>query len=101
MNKAFTKTNKIELDDKHFIQSDGDNGIELIFHEMRERKSKTGEKEQFLYTEPRYFTRLTQSLTYFIDKTQNESKTLEELSSKVDYNTKLLERLDREFKQFD
>ncbi len=44
---------------------------------------------------------MNKALSYFIDKTQNESKTLDELITKVKYNTKLLERLDKEFRQFE
>jgi len=110
MNKTFQKQSTISLDSSHHLTSDGDNGIILTFHEIRERekletkngkKVKSGKTEEYLYEGKLYFTRIVSALKYFVDKTQNESKTLEELIAKVDYNTKLLERLDREFKQFD
>lgn len=109
MNNAFLKNSKIELDDSHYLETDGDNGICLVFNEIREREKttkeggktiKTGEKEEFLYEEKTYHPRIVQSLKYFIDKTQNESKTLKELMAKVDYNTELLNKLDKDFKQF-
>jgi len=109
MNKSFQKQSTISLDSNHHLSSDGDNGIILTFHEIRERekletkngkKVKSGKTEEYLYEGKLYFTRICQALTYFVDKTQNESKTLEELISKVDYNTELLEKLNKEFLQF-
>jgi len=102
MNKAFTKSKTIELNPNWHLSPDSDNGVVLTYSQIRERKNKkTEEIEEFLYTEPYYYPRVVSALKHFVDKTQNESKTLEELLEKVDYNTKLLERLDREFKQFD
>ena len=40
MNKVFKMNNKMELDSKYYIESDGDNGIVLIFSEIR-TKDKT------------------------------------------------------------
>jgi len=101
MNNIFSKSSKIELNNEWHLEPDSDNGVILIFSEIRERKNKkTEEQEEFLYTEPYYYPRVGSALKHFVDTTQNESKTLEELIAKVDYNTELLERLNKEFMQF-
>lgn len=100
-NKSFSKKNRIDLSDEYYIESDGSNGICLVFHEFRERKTKEGEKEQFLYEDRTYHNRLVQSLKVYCDLTENKSKTLEELIAKVDYNKELLEKLDKEFRQYE
>ena len=102
MNKTFTKNETIELSSNWHLSPDSDNGVVLTYSQIRERKNKkTEEIEEFLYTEPYYYPRVVSALKHFVDKTQNESKTLEELIAKVDYNTELLKRLDFEFRQFD
>lgn len=110
MNKVFKNKNKIELDDNHYLENDDSNGVILVFNETRERDKtikeggktiKTGTVEEYLFEDRTYHTRIVQALKYFVDKTQNESKTLKELMAKVDYNTNLLNRLDSEFKQFE
>jgi len=102
MNKSFAKSETIELSPNWHLSPDSDNGVILTYSQIRERKNKkTEEIEEFLYTEPYYYPRVVSALKHFVDKTQNESKSLEELIEKVDYNTKLLECLGREFKQFD
>jgi hypothetical protein len=110
MNNAFSKNSKIELDDNHYLEPDSDNGVILVFSEIREREKttkeggktiKTGIVEEYLFEDRSYHTRIAQALKFFIDKTQNESKTLEELMFKVNYNSNLLERLDKTFKQFE
>jgi len=87
-NKAFTNKSKIELDDKHYLESDGDNGVILIFNEPRQRdkteikngkKVKTGEQEDYLFEEKFYYPRVYQALKHYIDKTQNQCTTLEKL----------------------
>lgn len=101
MNKAFTNNSIISLDSNHHITSDGDNGCVLTFHELREKTNKQGKKEEFLYEGKVYHPRICQSLRYYIDKTQNSSKSLEELAERLEYNTTLLERLDKEFRQYE
>ena len=100
MNKTFKNKNKIELNSEYYIESDGGKGVCLVYHQMRERKTKTGETENFLFEDRTYYTRLVQSLKAYVDFTENESKDLKELLAKVDYNTELLNRLDKIFKQF-
>lgn len=109
MNKVFTQRSRIELDDKHYLISDDSNGIILIFHEPRKRdktevkngkKVKTGEQEDYLFEDKFYYPRIVSALKHYVDKTQNQCTTLEKLIYRVDYNTQLLEKLDKEFMQF-
>lgn len=101
MNKTFTKSKKIELDSNWHLTPDGDNGVILTFHEVRERKKKNSEEmEDFLFEDKRYFTRIVQALRLYAEKTLNTSSTLQEIIEKEDRIMNLLEKMDKEFKQF-
>lgn len=100
-NKVFTKSNKIKLDEKYNLTSDGDFGIVLTFSEIRQRKNKTTEKqEDYLFESKTYHTRIAQALTKYVDLTQNSSKTLEELTTKIDEIYAIIKKIDLEFQQF-
>ena len=106
-NKAFTKTAKIILDNKYYLESDSDNGIVLTFQENRTRKKidkeskkETGETEDYLFSDRWYFTRITQSLKKYVELSQNSCKTIEELLEKTNKIDVLLEKINNEFKQF-
>lgn len=107
MNKTFTKNSEIVLDEFYSLSSDGDSGIVLTFQEKRTRKKtdkdtkkETGEIEEYLFTEPRYFTRIAQALKRYVELSQNNCKTIGELLEKTSKIDILLEKLDKEFKQF-
>jgi len=101
MNKVFTNRTKIVLDKYYWLTSDGDSGIVLTFSETRQRKNKeTGETEDYVFEEKLYYTRIVQALKKYVDLTQNNCKTLEEILEKTSRIDALLERLDVEFKQF-
>ena len=109
MNKVFTRTNKIILDDCYQLESDSDSGIILVFSEPRKRDEtkkeggkliKTGKQEDYLFEDKFYFTRISQALTKYVDLTQNSSKTLEELFIKVDEIYAVIKKIDLEFQQF-
>lgn len=109
MNKVFTKNNKIELDSKWYLTTDQDSGIVLTFNETRQRDQtnkvegklvKTGKQEDYLFEDKFYFTRISQALTKYVDLTQNNSKTLEELLTKIDEIYAIIKKIDLEFQQF-
>ena len=109
MNKAFTKYNRIALDDKYALTSDGDNGIILTFEESRKREEtkkengktvKTGKLEDYLFVDKYYFTRISQALTKYVDLTQNSSKSLEDLFTKVNAIYEVISKIDKTFQQF-
>jgi len=92
MNEIFIKTNseKIQLDDKYSLQPDGFKGLVLVFEEQRVRekidvktKEKTGETEQYTYTDKWYHPKLSQSLSKYLQLTTLEAKTIEELKDIV------------------
>ena len=108
-NKVFTKSSEIKLDEKYNLTSDGDFGIVLTFSEPRTREEtkkeggkliKTGKQEDYLFEDKFYFTRISQALTKYVDLTQNSSKTLEELTTKVDEIYAVIKKIDLEFQQF-
>ena len=109
-NKTFTNSKKIELDNSWYIEPDGDSGIILTFHEPRKREKttkvdgktvKTGEVEDYIFTDVTYHTRIAQALRRYVDISQNNIKSLEELLEKTEKINEVINRIDKEFKQFD
>ena len=101
MNKAFTKSKVIELDEDWYLKSDGASGVELTFVEARERKDKnTGLLEPYLFQEKFYFPRIAQALRHYATATINESDCLLDIISNSKKVYDLIEKLDKEFKQF-
>jgi len=99
MNRVFTKSNKIVLDDKWYITSDGDSGIVLTFHETREGK-RNGVLEKYEFTEPYYYPKIVQALSGYVNKSQAKCDSLEEVLEVTRRILSLLEKLDKEFRQF-
>ena len=109
MNKAFTNSNKVELDNSYYLEPDGDSGVVLVFHEPRKRDKtekingkvvKTGEVEDYLFEDRWYTTRVAQSLRIYVEKTLSNSETFKEIIEKEDKIFKLITKLDNEFMQF-
>jgi hypothetical protein len=83
------------------MESDSGNGIQLVFHEPRKRAKKdSDEKEDYIFEDIFYFTRVVQALRHYCDATQNSAKNLEEILEKTDKIHNILEKLDKEFRQF-
>ena len=101
MNKAFTKQNVIVLDEKYNLTSDGDSGIVLTFHEPRVKKDREGNDVDYEFEDKWYFTRIVQALRKYRDLSQNQAKSIDDLISKTNKLEVLLERLDKEFRQFE
>lgn len=99
MNRVFTKSNKIILDEKWYITSDGDSGIVLTFHETRVGK-RNGVEEEYEFTEPFYYPRIVQALSGYVSKSQAKCETLGQVLEVTQKIFTLLERLDKEFRQF-
>ena len=101
MNKVFTKNNKIELDDKYSLTPDSDNGIVLTFNEIRQRKNKeTKETEDYSFKDNWYFPKISQALNQYVKLTQNSSTSIQNILDEVNRIAKVIDRIDREFKQF-
>lgn len=109
MNKSFTNIKRITLDESWYLTPDQDNGIVLTFHETRQREKtikvdnkvvKTGEGEDYTFTDVTYHTRIAQALKRYVDATQNNSKSLDDLLEKTDKISEIINRIDKEFAQF-
>jgi hypothetical protein len=96
MNKAFTHSKEIVLDDNYKIIPDTDNGVILVFKTTRINKKD----EVILHDELFYFTRIAQALRYYSDKIINSSESLEDCIYKSESVYNLINRLDKQFKQF-
>lgn len=102
MNKAFTKTDKIILDELYTLSPDDSKGIILTFAEMRKKvNKKTDLEEDFLFESSTYHPRICQALKEYVNKTLNNSKTLEEIIEKEDRIFSLISEIDKNFKQFE
>ena len=96
MNKAFTKTKKIELDSNWSISPDSDSGVVLVFKTTKENKKG----EVVPHEESFYYPRIAQALRFYADKNINSSKSIEEAIAIGNKVYQLIEKLDKEFKQF-
>ena len=101
MNKAFTKTKIIELSSNWNLSPDSDNGMVLTFCQTREKIDKnTGKTVPFLFEEKFYFPRIAQALRHYATTTINNSDSLMDIISKSDMVYEMIEKIDKEFKQF-
>ena len=102
MNNIFKKEKKevIVLDDNYTLNHDGYSGVVLTFSEMREKEKKTGEKEQYLYEEPRYFATVGQALKRYVELSQNSAKSIEEIIEKTDKILAVAEDFRKNFKNW-
>ena len=88
MDEVFKKLNsdRIELDERYSLEPDGFRGLVLVLEEKRVRekvdaktKKKTGETEEYIYTDKWYHPKLSQSLSKYLQLTASEAKSTEEL----------------------
>ena len=88
MNEVFKKLNseRIELDKRYSLEPDGFRGLVLVLEEERVRekvdaktKKKTGETEEYIFTDKWYHPKLSQSLSKYLQLTTSEAKSIEEL----------------------
>ena len=109
MNNAFIKTKLIELDSNYNLRPDSGNGVILTFTETRKKetiitqegkKINTGLYEPFLFKEQLCFPRIAQALKYYATATINNSDCLSDIIYKSNMVYELIEKLDKEFKQF-
>ena len=92
MNEVFKKLNseRIELDKRYSLEPDGFRGLVLVLEEKRVRekvdaktKKKTGETEEYIYTDKWYHPKLSQSLSKYLQLTASEAKSIGELRDVV------------------
>lgn len=103
MNNIFKKANSkmIKLDDNYRLETDGDNGVTLIFSEPRVKINKETRKEEDLIFEDKwYFPRVNQALERFEKLSGNSSKTIEEILANNVRVLKVLEEFSKKFKNW-
>ena len=92
MNEVFKKLNseRIELDERYSLEPDGFRGLVLVLEEKRVRekvdaktKKKTGETEEYIFTDKWYHPKLSQSLSKYLQLTASEAKSTEKLKDIV------------------
>lgn len=82
MNKILEK-GKIQLCDKFYLDTDGFNGISLIFEETRIRLKKDGTVENYLHTDKYYYPKLSLVLNKYLQLKPTEATSIEDLKDIV------------------
>ena len=89
------KKGAIKLDENYSLESDGGNGMCLVFSESRKRVNKKTElEEDFTFIDRWYYLTCGQAIENYVKLRQNNSKTLEEVVE----NTKIILKVVDEFK---
>jgi len=100
-NKAFTKSKELVLDDNYVIKPHNVSGIMLIFTEERTRTREIdGKQEKYIFKDTWYFTRIAQALRMYTDLEMVDLESIEDLIEKSERIYKLIDQLDKTFKQF-
>lgn len=100
MNNLFkeSKKDRIDLDESWYMTVDGFSGICLVNHLPAERKTKTGEIENYTKEEATYHPTVGQALRRFVELSQNSpSKKIEEILEKTDKILKIVEEFKEKF----
>lgn len=109
MNKAFTKQKEILLSDGWVMLPDGFKGIELRHSKPAKRektdtidgkKVPTGVYEDIVETNSLYFPKVSQALKRYLELVQVEATDIKDLSERTNRVYDVIERIDKEFKQF-
>jgi hypothetical protein len=86
MNDLFkkAKTDRFQLDENYFLESDSFHGLTLVFEETRMKKKKDGSgEEEFLYTDKWYYPRISMVLHKYLELVTKETKSVEELKDVI------------------
>lgn len=82
MNELFkkAKTDRFQLDEKFYLESDGFHGLTLVFEETRTKKKKDGSgEEEYLYTDKWYYPKISMVLNKYLELVTKDTKSVEEL----------------------
>lgn len=86
MNELFkkAKTDRFQLDEKFYLESDGFHGLTLVFEETRTKKKKDGSgEEEYLYTDKWYYPKISMVLNKYLELVTKDTKSVEELRDVV------------------
>lgn len=86
MNELFkkAKTDRFQLDEKFYLESDGFHGLTLVFEETRTKKKKDGSgEEEYLYTDKWYYPKISIVLNKYLELVTKDTKSVEELRDVV------------------
>jgi hypothetical protein len=86
MNELFkkAKTDRFQLDEKYFLESDGYHGLTLQFEEVRTKKKKDGSgEEEYLYVDKWYLPKISMVLNKYLELKTKNTKSIEELRDVV------------------
>jgi stalled ribosome rescue protein Dom34 len=70
MNNLFKTAGKIDLDENHYLESDGSWGVSLVQHFPAKRINKKGEETEYTATERYYYTTVAQALEKYVNLKQ-------------------------------
>jgi hypothetical protein len=93
MNKVFTDSKKIVLDDRYYLEPDQFKGIVLVFHEQRERTKKDESKQTYTFEDRWYYPKLSQVMSKYMTLTQSDSETVRDLLRATERVETLIEKL--------
>lgn len=79
MNKIFKNTEKVEIDNSFYLETDGFRGVVLVHHFPATRKNKEGEEVQYTKEEKTYHATVAQALKKYTDLNQIILPTVEEM----------------------
>jgi hypothetical protein len=86
MNELFkkTKTDRFQLDENYFLESDGYHGLTLLFEQARMKKKKDGSgEEEYLYVDKWYYPKVSMVLHKYLELVTKDTKSIEELREVV------------------
>lgn len=86
MNELFkkAKTDRFQLDEKFYLESDGFHGLTLVFEETRTKKKKDGSgEEEYLYTDKWYYPKISMVINKYLELVTKDTKSVEELRDVV------------------
>ena len=89
---------EIKLSGNHRISGDGFTGCSLIFEEIRERKNKKGEIENYTFKDSWYYSDMSRLLKEYVKEQTKDVEDIKTLIERLDKITPILEDVQNNFK---
>lgn len=90
---------EIKLDNNYHIIGDTFVGCTLVFEEIRERKNKKGETENYIFKDSWYYSDMSRLLKEYIKEQTKDVKDIKTLIEKLDKITPILEKAQKDFEK--